>query len=459
MIEKVYETINKHKMLDKNDKVLVAVSGGPDSVAMLYALEELAPKFDLKLRVFHLNHQMRGEESRQDARFVEDLAKSHKLPITIHSYDVPSYIKNNKLSVEEGARQVRYEMLDKVSKKVGASKMALGHTQDDQIETFIIRLIKGAGSEGLSGIPVKRGKYIRPLLDVNRDEIERYCEAKGIKYRLDTSNWDTSILRNKVRHELIPTLLDYNPSIAENIVRIMDILKEEQLELEIESRDRYRVLARKEESVVKLPLDQLKKLSPAMLRRLIRQGIETVKGNLRDVEFKHIEEVTRFIKRKSPRLGLDLPGNVMVFDEYTWLVIADKKSLKAPKMNKALISAPGRLDLAEFSIRITAGIENYNGKRNLKGESIAYLDYDKVKLPVSVRLNREGDWFIPLGMRGKKKLQDFFVDEKISQRIRRRTLVVESVGQIAWVVGKRIDERFKVTGETKKMLVLTLDNL
>ena len=226
--DRILSTIEKFKMLESGYKVLVAVSGGPDSVALLNALIDLRSQLDLEICVFHLNHMMRGESSVEDAKFVEKLAKKNKLDAAILSYNVPKYIKEHKFSPEDGARRIRYQLLEETAKKVRANKVALAHNLDDQVETFLMRLVKGAGREGLSAIPEKRDKFIRPLIETKRSEIENYCGENNLEFRLDESNNDLNILRNKVRHRLVPNLKSYNPNFEEAIVRIIDITKKEE---------------------------------------------------------------------------------------------------------------------------------------------------------------------------------------------------------------------------------------
>ncbi|MCK4778170.1 MAG: tRNA lysidine(34) synthetase TilS, partial [Actinomycetia bacterium] len=225
--QKALKTIKKYRMLKKNDKVLVAVSGGPDSVALLNILLTLKTKYNLSLHVFHLDHMIRKEKSRKDAIFVKKLTDRLKLPRTILSFNVPVFSKELGYSLEEAGRKVRYKLYEKVSAQIKADKIALGHQADDQIETFLMRMIRGTGLEGLSGIPPRRGeKIIRPLIETSRDEIESYCFQKNIKFRTDETNLEGSNLRSKIRYYLLPYLLAYNRQFRKNILNLINIVRE-----------------------------------------------------------------------------------------------------------------------------------------------------------------------------------------------------------------------------------------
>lgn len=444
-------------MLKNKDKVLVAVSGGADSLALLYILLDLKDSFKLSLHVFHLNHQMRGKASEEDARFVENLANSLDLPATILSYDAPAYIKKHKLSREEGARQVRYMLLEKVAKNVKADKVALGHTADDQVETFLIRLIRGAGLEGLRAIPPVRGIFIRPLIGLTREETRQFCRIRGLKPRFDQSNIELSLLRNRIRRDLLPRLVkDYNLAFKEEVLREIELISADVSLLEELTYEAWKRLATVDQKSVALDRALFIKLPLALQRRLIREGIKSLKGDLREITSQHIEDVLEKVARGRSGSRLELPGRLIVLREYDRILIGFEgiKKKEALPPEQVLLKIPGETVISSLKLQIKAAFSRRGRAPLPEDNNVACLDAGRVLLPLVLRGVRAGDRFRPLGMKGSKKLQDFFVDEKVPRREREQAVVVESAGRIVWVVGYRIADDFKVIKETKRILVL-----
>lgn len=445
-------------MLKNRDKVLVAVSGGADSLALLHILLELKDPFKLSLHVFHLNHKMRGKAAEVDARFVKNLARSLGLPFTVLSYDVPAYIKKHKLSKEEGARQVRYMLLERVAKDVKADKVALGHTADDQIETFLMRLIRGAGLEGLRAIPPARGIFIRPLIALTRQETRQFCKAKDLKPRFDQSNVELSLLRSRIRRDLLPHLAkDYNPAFKEEVLREIELISADVSLLEQLTYRKWKKIALADKGSVSLDRSRLVKLPLALQRRLMRESIKAVKGDLREITFQHIEDVLEKVVQGWSGSCLELPGRLIALREYDRILVELKGIKKKEKLPPGLavpLKIPGEVVVPSLKLRIKAMLSQRKKTPLVADSHVAYFDADRVQLPLVLRGAKAGDCFHPLGMKGSKKLQDFFVDEKVPREKRKQALVVESAGKIAWVVGYRIANDFKVTEETKKVLVL-----
>ena len=233
LVKKVRETINCYNMLKTGDKVLVGVSGGPDSVCLLYVLKELRDEYSLSLHIAHLHHGIRGTEADEDVMFVQAIGDSIGIPVHIEYADIPSHAKIEHVSKQEAARDVRYKFFNTVTDKICADRVALGHTADDQVETFLMRILKGSGPHGLAGIPPVRDRIIRPLIGVFREEINEYLSEYDIRYRIDSSNLSAVYLRNKIRLELIPYLAkDYNPNIMHTLIRSLNILRDENIFLD-----------------------------------------------------------------------------------------------------------------------------------------------------------------------------------------------------------------------------------
>ncbi|HDP69732.1 MAG TPA: tRNA lysidine(34) synthetase TilS [Actinobacteria bacterium] len=452
-------------MFESGDKVLVAVSGGQDSVLLLHFLIQLKDVFDLSLHIFHLNHMLRGDDSYKDAVFVRDLAEKENLSSTILSYNVPDYIAKKNLSTEEGARKVRYMLLEKVAKDINADKVALGHTADDQVETFLMRILRGSGLKGLSAIPPVRGVFVRPLIEITRKEIESYCKSEGIDFRVDISNFDSTYLRNRVRRDLIPVLEQYNPDLRDTIFQTIRVVSDDNQYLdEIASKEFYSVSAIKND-LISFSLKKLKALPVAVKRRVLRKGIEILKGNLEGIEFKHLKDLL-LDAEKMPKFRRDIPGNLAIIREYDNLILIRRNLLEKKKRVEVTLDGLGRIEIPELKVELKASImklegDNFAGERFLKNKFlpsskinlVAYFDADKIDFPISICNRSRGGRFYPLGLEGEKKLQDFFVDVKLPERLRDSVPIVTSFdGEIIWVVGYRIDDRFKVDCKTQRVL-------
>lgn len=457
-VDKVSGTIKKYRMLKPEYKVLVAVSGGADSLCLLYVLRELRASLGLDLNVFHLNHGIRGKAADQDAKYVSDLAEELRLPATVLSADVPAYAKQHKLSVEEAAREVRYELLYEVGCEIKANRIALGHTADDQVETFLMRLIRGAGLEGLRGMPAVRGPYIRPLIEVTHDEAAAFLQGIGVTPRFDETNLDQSLLRNRLRHELIPLLAaDYNPSLKEDLLNTIELIQSDTALLDDLTRDAMQDVGGAEGKSIVLSRDRLMKLPRALQRRVVRESIKRLKGDLRGVTFRHVEDVLDKVLQGRSGARIELPERLIARREYDRILMEfdkDKPTAKLPLELAVPLETPGETKVLSPAVTIKARVVRRSRLVFSEERQVAYLDQDKLAFPLTLRAAKPGDRFRPLGMTGTKKLQDFFVDLKVPRAQRDSALVVESGGRIAWVVGHRVADDFRVTEGTKNVLVL-----
>lgn len=454
--DRVLTTIQKYRMLSTGDNVLVAVSGGPDSVALLHFLKRIEPIYNLSLHVFHLNHEIRGKEADEDAKFVAELAARLAVPATLESYDVPALMKREKLSLEEAAREARYRLMDQLAVELKVDRIALAHHADDQVETFLMRLIRGAGLEGLGAMLPVRGIYIRPFIEVSKSDILRYIEDNGLTYRIDASNEDLSILRNRVRSELVPLLTSYNPQFKGSLLKTIEIVREDQAHLNTLTDGVFDLLAETGDGIVRLNIQGMEAQPVSLKRRLVRKCIKWVKGDLRGIEFKHAEAILDALKRVPVQFEMELPGGIIVFTEYEDLVFARKQLLEILTLEPVKLAVPGITHVEPLGIEIEA---QYRDTRDLTFEGdgdVAHLDADKLGETFEVRTRKPGDIFVPFGMMGEKKLQDFFVDQKVPRRQRDRVPIVTAGAHIVWVAGFRIDERFRVTAQTRRVLVLHL---
>ena len=454
-IEKLRETIHHFDLLQKGDRVLVAVSGGPDSVALLYGLLVLKSELGLELYLAHLNHKLRGKESDQDERFVRDLAKQLKLKFFSKRVDIKREAKKQKLSIEECAREIRYRYLEKVAHQIKADKIATGHQADDQAETFMMRLIRGAGGAGLSGIPPQRGKIIRPLIRIRRKEIEGFLKQNKIVTRQDSSNYLPDRFRNKIRLTLLPIIKrDFNPKIVEILNRTADILsfQQEYIEKTCE-RILYDVSQIRKNKII-IDLKKFTGYDICLQRELIRQCVGKIKGDSNQLSFDLVDRSLDLIQHKRNGKKIKLVAKI-------WLEVGEKELvLFVEDKNKKIdypITLPGEVNLIDWGIKIKSEvIQRKPLKFSSRNENIAFLDVEKLQKPFRLRNRRKGDKFVPLGMEGTKSLADFFIDVKVPHHQRDEVPVLTSKGEIVWVVGYRISDEFKVTEKTKRILKIEI---
>ncbi|ADL08812.1 tRNA lysidine(34) synthetase TilS [Thermosediminibacter oceani] len=451
------DTVDKYGMLQKGDKVLVGVSGGPDSVCLLHLLLRHREEFGISLAVAHLNHCFRGQESDEDETFVRDLAGQWGLPFYGEKVDVPAYIKKTGLSPEDAARRVRYAFFERVRRETGAGKVALAHNSNDREETVLMNIFRGTGLEGLVGIEAVRDHYIRPLIEVERDSIEDYLKREGIPYRIDSTNLQTFYYRNKLRLELIPLIKrEYCPHLSAALKRLSEIASVDISLLGKLTDEAFARVVRAMPDGVMIDTKKFNELHEALKYRVVRKAVERILGDLRDFEYRHARMTVEFIAEKPTGSRLDLPGGLTGVKSYECFYIYRGDPPVAADFYYEL-PVPGKIDVPEAGVTITSRIVERDVYTSFKTSPLkAYLDYDKIKGNLAVRKRRPGDRFIPFGSRFSKKLQDFFVDNKVPAGERDRVPIVVAGDRILWVGGMRIDDRFKVTGDTKKILVLEI---
>ena len=445
---------------------MVAVSGGADSVCLLHLLLKLQKELDIGLHVAHLDHGLRGMESEADARYVAELSERLGIPATVERQDVRAFQAQQHISLEEAAREVRYTFLAQVADSVGAGGVVVGHTRDDHIETILMHLIRGTGTRGLRGLqPVNFWKssggslmVIRPLLTVSREETVAYCRRHRLRPRLDTSNLSSLPLRNRIRQQLLPLLLqDYNPQITEGLLRTARIAAADLAFLDEAARRLWGEVAEEQGNTVILHREKFVGLPAAMKRHLLRASIERLLGNLMDIEVRHIEEIMVALDKPAGK-RLSLPGGLVFSIEYDrYLLGLDPAALcPFPVLGAEYhLKIPGETLLPGW--HISATISNCAQVVKEAGGFTACFDLDKTGTELTMRPCRPGDRFQPLGMELPKKLGEFMIDAKIPRTWRRRIPIVCSPGQILWVVGWRIDEQAKVSANTKKMLCLKFE--
>lgn len=446
LVEKVSQTIQDLGLLEGAKKVGIAVSGGVDSVVLLEVLEELSAQKMWELYVLHVEHGIRSKESLRDEAFVRGLSISKGLPFCSWRVDVPFYAKKYKLSLEEAARYLRYALLEEAAATLGLDAVALGHTADDQVETVLLALLRGAGLRGLKGMPPKRGIFVRPLIRVWRKEIEEYARQRGIRFVEDSSNFNPSFLRNRVRMEVLPKLEVLNPRIKERILEMSEVLREEDEALDWALQVHLEAvgftLGRE------IPEKALSEMPMGLKVRLVARLYERVTG--RGLSYRQLLAIKDLFQGRSQRL--DLPGGICLERLHGGFYFGPP--LDKDTFEEKTLVVPGTTELGQGLLIEAQVVEGYPSQK--PGPDVAYLDWDSLSFPLKVRPSKEGDRFVPLGMKGKKKLQDLFVDMKVPRHKRWSTPVVVSGQEICWVVGLRVDDRFKASPISRKTLVLRL---
>jgi tRNA(Ile)-lysidine synthase len=463
----VDRTLRTDRMVQNGDAVLVAVSGGADSVALVYILLELAPKYSLRMAIAHLNHCLREKESDRDEAFVASLAKQLELPFYIGREDVLRYQKRHRLSLEDAARQVRYRFYDSIAAKYGYGKIALGHHGDDNAELVLMNLLRGSGPLGLSGIsPVRDNRIVRPLINLRRSDIMDYVAVKKLDYVTDSSNRDLKFHRNKIRARLIPQLKsEYNPKLIDSLNRLTAIVSAEEAWIEDLIQPIYeKAIVFKEKNKLGLSIAALNQQPVAVRRRLIRKAILGVKGNLRRMTFAHVESACQLAQigpiygllDLSDRIGVRRDSNVLTISKETLnLRCPDRaSSLSQTRDYEYHLPEPGSISIEEagVQIRFSEMPKAQLPDLDLSGNRIAFFDMDRIRFPLVIRNFRPGDRFSPLGLDGSQKLKKFFIDHKISRLDRAKCPIVLSQDRIIWVVGHRLDNFAQFGLQTRRIL-------
>jgi tRNA(Ile)-lysidine synthase len=452
LAQQVSAVIGKHSMLAGGESVLVGLSGGPDSVCLLMLLSRIRDNLRLSIHAVYVNHNLRPEETGKEIEFCRNLCDRIGVPFLLKSIDVASYAGQFQLNRQEAARELRYRAFEEAAFEVKADRIALAHNADDQVETFFMRLLRGSGPKGLSGIPPKRGKIIRPLIETARSSIEKFLEDEKLLFVVDSSNRQMHYLRNRLRNLLVPELKALNPNLTATLLNTVSILQEEERFFGIlVNKALMKMISRKTDERIELFIAPMEVLDTVILRRVLRRAIEETRG-LRGTGYVHIEAIIRLIRGGLSGDRLYLPKGVRVIRGYSLLVIT---SAPPAKIGEYELQPPADLAIREAGLVIRASIEEKAQKPG-DGKSSVVLDADTVFFPLWVRARRNGDFFFPLGFGRRKKLQDFFVDLKVPRDERNCVPVVLSGDDIVWVAGHRADERFRVTERTKRFLKLSL---
>lgn len=417
-IQKVKKTIIKNNLVSEKDRVLIGLSGGADSVFLLYVLKTISEEFGFEIGACHIEHGIRGSESVHDMEFSEKLCKDLGIPFYAKQFDVPAVSRDQKISVETAARNVRYSYFEEVSKKDGFNLIATAHHRDDKVETILMNIIRGCSLRGYAGIEYKNGSVIRPLLDISKSEILTFCKENNIEYCVDSTNEDTEYTRNRIRHILLPKLKETNPSFEESLLRQSEIFTCEDEFLNIEA-DKFPV----DDGI---DLSKFSSLHKAIARRVIYKYIGNIKGSRNDISYTDIENALSICTSGKTGSRCHISGSLEGVVSYGKFFIREKvKDLSF----EYEISLGETIEIKEAGVKIMLASTGGNFK-------ISAVD------KVVIRSRRDGDLFYPVGMNGSKKVKDYLIDKKIPADKRMKIPILTVNEKIASIVGMRNDRRF-----------------
>jgi tRNA(Ile)-lysidine synthase len=456
VIGRVSSAIAAHSMIKKGETVVVAVSGGPDSVCLLDVLSRIAPGLGASLVIAHYNHCLRPSEDESESAFLQELSLAYGLPLETGLWEQGPVAGMG--SREDQARKARYAFLHEVLSRRKAERIAVGHNLNDQAETLLIRLLRGSGPQGLSCMrPAGPGFLIRPLLDVSREEILAYLEDRELRYMVDSSNMSGQYLRNKIRLRLIPLLEEIQPAAVSVLSRVASIMREDEEFILRQAEEHFeRTAMRGSQSALSLSVKDLLTIHPALAKRVLRRGIEAVKGDLASVGTVHLDAVLQLAQGSDPSGEICLPHGIRIRREYERLCL-EREDEEGCGVTPLVIEGPGVYTLDSPPAQVSVEEMDTSQRRfSTPSRLEAYLDADKIDYPIKVRSVLPGDRFVPMGMSRPKRLKEFFIDCKVPKRKRPCIPLFESAGTIVWVGGMRVDERFRAAGGTRRLLRISL---
>lgn len=470
----VRAALRKHQLVAPGDTVVLGVSGGADSLALLHTLRVLRDEFDLRLHIAHLNHQLRGPDSDEDAEFVAALAREWKIPATVEARDLAAYARGQRLSIEELARRARYAFLAEVAQRERATAVAVGHHRDDQVETVLMHFIRGAGLAGMRGmlpkvelrgasfgLPHARASFqtplylIRPLLDVSRADIEAYCKEHYLVPRVDRTNFDTVLFRNRLRQEVLPYLEQLNPNLRQVIYHSSMAIADDYDFLFPIVQNEYARITQERDGAILFHRAAWSALHPALQRGTLRFAAQRLRSDLRDIGWVHIEEARRIVLEKTAGAEVTLPAGLMLVVGYSNFVLADTARgvplPDIPLLNIKSLDLPtqGTVELPDSNWVVETRV--LTEKPEVNDRWTAVLDFAMCRGERMLRRRRPGDRFEPVGMEGHTRtLHDFMIDEKIERTVRALLPLLVVGERIVWVCGWRVDERARVTPLTRE---------
>lgn len=456
MRDKVLECINKNNLIEPGDNVLIGVSGGPDSMALLYVLMEIKSIIPFSIYIAHVNHGVRGLEADMDEQFVKEEAQKNNIPYYSKRIDMEGYAREHKLSREDAGRILRYGFFRDIISSLGGGKIAVAHNKNDQAETVMMRFLRGSGIDGLKGMDYISGNVIRPILDISRFEIEDYIKLHKIETRLDRTNLETVYNRNKIRLELIPYIEEhFNPNLVDTLHRTSRIAQMDSDLLQEITLEKYQIVVKYEDkNSIILCKDNFLYQHEGIKFRIIRQCIQNLSGKLQGVTEAHVRNVVELFKGETGK-KINIANGIVAKTSYDDLIIKINENEIVSSFNYKIPTGE-RIYIKELDTYLESLVLPIDKVQlNFNERFIKFFDYDKIKGDLYLRNRKLGDVFTPFGMRGSKKIKDYFIDEKIPISHRDRIpLLVDDNNNILWIIGMRTSELYKITTETKNVLVV-----
>lgn len=460
IFEKVLTTINKYNLIENGDKVVLGISGGPDSICLLHILNRLKEEMDIEIYAAHLNHQIRGLEAQKDALYVSKICDDMGITLFVKSMNVPKYCLDNGLSIEEGARKLRYEMFDEIKNKTKSNKIAVGHNLNDQAETILMRIMRGTGLQGLRGIEyIRENGVIRPILDIDRKDIEAYCKHYDLNPRIDESNLENIYVRNKVRLELIPYMMNnFNPNIIESIVRMSNSLKNDSDYIEDESNIKYKEVSSKIEDSINIDIKGYTNLHKSIKTRILRKAIKDLLGDTNFIDQKHIEDIIELESESKLDKKITLPRGLFAYRRKNNIILTTREIINKDIEFCYNMPINGFIKIKELDMIVETQTMNIDRYKSMKSDKMSKgFDFNKIKGGIIVRSREQGDK-IKLSA-GSKKIKQLFIDLKIPKEERCKIPIIVDNEDIMCVGNQRISENYKIDVNTKEVLKISFKKL
>jgi tRNA(Ile)-lysidine synthase len=454
ILEQIALTIEKHKMLAHGDRVLVGISGGPDSVALLTILLKLSKLFGISLGAVYVNHHLRPKEHSAEEKFCQQICSKLGVPLFVEQRHVPSIAKRNKIGIEEAGREIRYAVYDDLCCSHGFTKVALGHQRNDNVETILFRIIRGTGLSGLKGIPPYRGRIIRPLIETSRSDILTWLKSHRLGHCVDSSNLESEYRRNIIRNQILPSLRSkLNPSVDSAFLRLAASADEAETFCD---RAMQRPIAlsvsRSVGGKIILDLNKWRKYDTFVRRRLLRYCLTELSPRIQSPDRDVIERLYEFVVGTVIRCSV--PEGITCEKAGTCLYFYRRAGV----LKQIVLIVPGTVEITSMGASIAVRMRMTAGAKRARRSLTVALDADKLDGELTIRSIREGDRFTPLGMSGTKKIGDYFTDKKIDRPLRDETPVVCDSHGIVWLVGYEIADRVKCDAATRKVVEIAVRN-
>lgn len=472
MIPKIINFINQYHMIEKGDRIVVGVSGGADSVCLLYVLKEISSLYGTKVIAVHVNHGLRGEEADRDEDFVSNLCEHLGIECHKFHYNIKSIAKQEGLSEEETGRKIRYQTFLEVCNQHKCNKIAIAHNKNDNAETVLFHLFRGTGIRGMTGIEPNRIfskkhgtiRIIRPLLCIERMEIENYLKEKSFLYRTDSTNLSDEYSRNKIRNHILSYVTkEINPQAVHNIAEAATKLREAEEFIDSIIEAKYRELVSSVDQEIRLPVAGFETLANVIKKGIVRKIMESLSGSYKDLESTHVDAVLTLLDKQVGR-QIHLPYHMIAERDYHDLVFyqstgKNKEASCLSDINPVTIEIPGSCYIPELNKYLDAQVIIREKTEPIpKSSCMKWFDYDKIENAVVIRPRKEGDYIQIHSTGGRKKLKDYLIDRKVPQKIRDHLLFMADGSHIMWVLDDegRISEKYKVDETTSRILLMKL---